>query len=93
MPAGARALALLPLLSAFALVLRAASEDSYYGDGRSHWETHPGGPQALLLVALAANVIAAAVLLRRRGGLVLGGSLLVVALVLALLALIQISGN
>jgi hypothetical protein len=58
--------ALVPLGLTVLLVVQAAADDSYYGDGRSHWATHPDG-QVMVVAAALVNLFAVGLLVLSRG--------------------------
>ena len=59
------ALAALPVLLSGLLIRHAASDDSYFDDGRSYWETHSSG-RVVLVIAVLINLAAVATILRAR---------------------------
>ncbi|HET9324148.1 MAG TPA: hypothetical protein VFO03_09735 [Gaiellaceae bacterium] len=92
----AGALAVVPGLVVVALVLRAASDDRYYQDGRSYWETH-GDHRAFFVLMVGVNVVAVSALIstaiRDRPALWIGVVLVCMGLVAGFAGLVSITAN
>ena len=84
------ALAALPLGVTFLLIRHSASDDQYFANGQSYWETHSSG-RAVVVIAALVNIGAAVAVLRDR--LILGTIFIGVGLLISYVAWVAITAK